>query len=198
MAEVDLNKSGIYQIINLINEKIYIGSAIKFRKRWNLHKLQLRKNIHENRHLQAAWNKYGEESFSFEILEYVEKQFLLLIEQQYINTKNCEYNISRDVTRSRLGVKSTDEHIEKIRQANLGQKRSKEACEKIGLAKKGVKLSEEQKQARRDYRHTDETKIKIASRKDWKHSEEAKLKMSLARKATVERKNQEFLASLGL
>lgn len=201
MAEVDVSKSGIYQIFNLINGKIYIGSAIRFRKRWDLHKFQLRNNKHENRHLQLAWNKYGEEAFEFKILEYVDRKNLLRREQEWLDWLQCYtskigYNISSDVFRSRLGIKSSPEHIAKIVAANIGQKRSKETRLKIGLSKKGVYLTEAQKQARRNYRHTKEAKAKIAERKDWKHSEEAKLKMSEARKISTLKKNQEFFANM--
>jgi len=30
-------KSGIYQIKNIVNDKLYIGSAVCYNKRWNLH-----------------------------------------------------------------------------------------------------------------------------------------------------------------
>ena len=60
------NKSGIYQIVNLLEpEKFYIGSAQKFGKRRNQHWSRLQLNKHENEHLQRAWSKYGEENFEF-------------------------------------------------------------------------------------------------------------------------------------
>lgn len=60
----------IYQITNLTNGKIYIGSSTcpSFRKRnhFNL----LKKGLHQNKHLQAAYNKYGLENFKWDILKY--------------------------------------------------------------------------------------------------------------------------------
>ena len=65
--------SGIYKIINIINEKTYVGSTIsKFNRRWNCHKCQLRNHNHGNKYLQNAWNKYGEDKFIFEIIEEIE------------------------------------------------------------------------------------------------------------------------------
>ena len=58
-------ESGIYKILNNINGKIYIGSTKNFNKRWVTHKYLLRLNKHENKHLQYAWNKYGEVHFEF-------------------------------------------------------------------------------------------------------------------------------------
>lgn len=68
------NKSGkyIYKITNIINGKCYIGQAKDYKVRFQGHKLQLRKNEHENQHLQYAWNKYGEDAFTFEVLEFAE------------------------------------------------------------------------------------------------------------------------------
>ena len=62
----------IYKITNIINNKCYIGQTQDHQRRFAEHKNSLRKNKHENPHLQSAWNKYGEENFSFDVLEYTE------------------------------------------------------------------------------------------------------------------------------
>lgn len=61
----------IYKIENKANGKIYVGQTIQSPKvRWqDGHRNHLRKNKHYNDHLQAAWNKYGEDSFTFEVIE---------------------------------------------------------------------------------------------------------------------------------
>ena len=68
--------SGIYTITNIANGKIYIGQAIDIFDRWIEHKCSLRNQYFENDRLQKAWNKYGEESFKFEVLEQWDKEFL--------------------------------------------------------------------------------------------------------------------------
>lgn len=60
---------GIYKITNKVNGKIYVGQSVNIKQRWAEHKANLRNNKHENLYLQNAWNKYGEENFSFEIIE---------------------------------------------------------------------------------------------------------------------------------
>lgn len=55
---------GIYKIINLKNNKIYFGSSNNLYKRSADHFSALRKGKHENKHLQSAFNKYGEDSFT--------------------------------------------------------------------------------------------------------------------------------------
>jgi group I intron endonuclease len=80
-----MERGGIYQIINKADKKIYVGSAKAFSKRWRDHKKLLRKNKHYNRYLQNAWNKYGEDSFEFQILEITTEQLLLEKEQYYLD-----------------------------------------------------------------------------------------------------------------
>lgn len=60
---------GIYTIINLQNGKQYIGQSNDVKVRLNAHKRALNNGKHTNPHLQAAWNMYGEKSFTFTILE---------------------------------------------------------------------------------------------------------------------------------
>lgn len=60
--------SGIYAILNKINNKSYIGMSQDIHTRWAAHKYRLNHNIHKNKHLQSAWNKYGESSFDFFVL----------------------------------------------------------------------------------------------------------------------------------
>lgn len=64
------NRCGVYSIFNLENGKRYVGSSINIYNRLYEHLHNLRNNKAHNRHLQAAWNKYGEDSFKFNILEY--------------------------------------------------------------------------------------------------------------------------------
>lgn len=57
--------SGIYAIVNTINGKVYIGSSKSVEGRCNGHFRDLRNHKHYNVKLQRAWNKYGEQSFSY-------------------------------------------------------------------------------------------------------------------------------------
>lgn len=62
--------SGIYTITNKVTGNLYIGESLDIYRRWHdEHIPQLRKNRHYNKELQNDFNKYGEENFSFEILE---------------------------------------------------------------------------------------------------------------------------------
>lgn len=59
----------IYKIINLVNAKFYVGSTINQRERFRCHRSRLRRNTHHSKHLQAAWNQYGEDNFLFKVIE---------------------------------------------------------------------------------------------------------------------------------
>lgn len=103
--------SGIYKITNLITKDFYIGSAINFYKRKHAHFSTLKTNTHKNPHLQNAYNKYKKENFIFEIIAKCPVEYLLKLEQWFINTQNPHYNICK-VAGNTLGVKWTDEQKE--------------------------------------------------------------------------------------
>lgn len=90
--------SGIYQIKNTINNLVYIGSSHQIEHRWSEHKRNLIANRHENVYLQRAWNKYGSNVFSFEVVELADPKQLLTVEQIWLNKtrsfdKSIGYNI---------------------------------------------------------------------------------------------------------
>lgn len=83
--------SGIYQIVNTINGKSYIGSAKNTEKRWNRHKYDLGRGKHHSVYLQRSWIKYGESVFAFKILEQTDELFAR--ETYWIDTLKPEYNL---------------------------------------------------------------------------------------------------------
>jgi group I intron endonuclease len=97
-------ESGIYEIINLVNGKRYVGSAVRIEGRWKEHRRDLRAGRHKNRHLQNAWIKYGEAAFEFRVLEIVPRLGLLIEREQAHLDRGYDYNIS-PTAGSPLGVK---------------------------------------------------------------------------------------------
>lgn len=85
---------GIYKIKNKINNKCYYGSSKDIDIRFIQHKTHLNNNTHPNIILQRSWNKYGEDSFLFEIVEECDLTNLLIVEQKYLDL-NPEYNIAK-------------------------------------------------------------------------------------------------------
>ena len=79
-------KSGIYKIENLVDKKVYIGSSINVNKRQYKHFWMLRKNIHDNLHLQNSYNIHGESNFTFNVIDICNIKDLIFLENHYINT----------------------------------------------------------------------------------------------------------------
>ena len=52
-------KSGIYQIVNKVNDKRYIGSSSNIDNRRKKHLSMLKSGSHENSHIQRSYNKYS-------------------------------------------------------------------------------------------------------------------------------------------
>lgn len=87
---------GIYKITNKINGKMYIGQTIHLQQRWAEHKSKA-KELNPTRKLYKAMNQYGIENFSFEVIEYCEKEDLNEREIYWINYYNSienGYNMS--------------------------------------------------------------------------------------------------------
>ena len=79
----DKFKSGIYIIQNNINQKKYVGKALDIYKRIKAHVTALNtKDVNENRHLINSWHKYGRESFSYYVIEYIFEEDKDILEQK--------------------------------------------------------------------------------------------------------------------
>jgi len=139
---------GIYKIINVVNNKFYVGSAVDFTARKRRHWWALRSQRHANKHLQAAWNKYGEESFKFLIVEELPEGADILAAEdiwlkEHVGKDYC-YNLGTEAvafTRGWYGEKNsmwgkTFEH-------------TPEAKARISAASKSRVQSEEEKAKRR-------------------------------------------------
>lgn len=146
--------SGIYKIANLLNGKVYVGSAVHLRGRKNKHFSQLKHNKHCNKYLQRAYNKYGSEAFLWEVLENCPVNDLIAWEQAYfgcyedlVGWKNM-YNICRKAGSS-LGIKfgpPSEEARKNMSEAHKGEKNhffgkthSEERRRKMSEAHKGEK-----------------------------------------------------------
>ncbi len=81
--------SGIYKWTCTPTGKIYIGSAVNIHRRYTQHISRLRNGKHVNCYLQNAWNKYGEGSFTFEVVELVLETFRLEREQYWLDKTRC-------------------------------------------------------------------------------------------------------------
>ena len=162
--------SGIYKITCTANGKFYVGSTDNFRRRWSVHLRELRGQYHHSIYLQRSFNKYGETSLTFEVLEFV-MPFALIDREDYWLKKlhpfgDSGFNTSKQANAPMGGRKHTPEAKAKIAESSKGRKHllgrkqsqdvidkrvakligrtcSQETSEKIRKANKGRKMSPE-------------------------------------------------------
>lgn len=197
--------SGIYQIVNEVNGKQYIGSSAELRQRRIKHFGDLRRNKHYNPYLQNAWNKYGAGAFGFNVLFLCDPKNCILFEQRYLDFHQPfkwtgkGYNLS-PTAGSPLGVKRSDEFRQNMKGNSRGfgskHPHTEETKRKMSKSHTGKTLSEEHKrkiglksrgnQYGLGYKHTEAAKRKIGLASlgnqyslGHKHTGESKRKMSL-------------------
>lgn len=120
---------GVYFIRNKVNGKVYVGSTNQWVRRRTRHRYELRHDIHPNSHLQRAWNKYGEASFEFTMVEPCEANVLEARENHWLKVgqSSCGvYNLTEDVD----GHRGTANPF-------YGRRHSSISKQKMSLAKAG-------------------------------------------------------------
>ena len=156
----DKFKCGIYCIKNTVNNKIYVGKSINIYGRIKQHITQLNhKSKDENYHLIQAWHKYSRNSFTYEVLEYLEfekyddnsvdQQLKLLADRelfwiQKLNTldRNIGYNMRLDSNTKCLVLEETRE---RCRKAQIERFKNPDETAKIGAKSKEIWTNSELK-----------------------------------------------------
>lgn len=151
----------IYKIRNVVNGKFYVGSTADTRERFRTHRNRLRNNKHHCLHLQASWNKYGEDCFKFEVVETVASVELLWgIENRWLEENfgkpHC-YNAGRSADapmRGRTGELSP----------NYKRVWGQEFKDKVAVGIKAVYDADPSSHPRLGKQHTKETKALISAK----------------------------------
>ena len=91
---------GVYKIENKITGKVYIGQSVDIKSRWRMHQRELDNGTHDNVFLQIDWNRYGADSFTFDVIKKCRSNKLNEIERYFIHKYNsdnrdCGYNRTR-------------------------------------------------------------------------------------------------------
>lgn len=87
----------VYEILNTVTGKRYIGSTKNFHQRCKRHRNQLIRNTHHCVYLQRAWNKYGEQCFVFRVISvYEDETSCRKAEQELLDSSyDTLYNTSK-------------------------------------------------------------------------------------------------------
>jgi|SRR5882672_182164 len=80
--------SCVYEILNINNQKRYIGSSVDYYRRHKVHKRELLCNKHKNARLQFSYNKHGIGAFQYNIIEECPQEKLTEREAFYITHYN--------------------------------------------------------------------------------------------------------------
>ncbi len=157
---------GVYRIVNTVTGDCYVGSSAYVQSRKSEHFQRLRKQTHANIHLQRVFDKYGEESLVFEVLERPPVEKLIEREQHWIDTLEPTYNI-RKIAESNLGLKASDAAKAKQRQAWQALS------------------SEKQEEARQNLANGRQKMMEMVANGEWQHSPETIEAIKQARASQV-------------
>ena len=177
-----IRQAGVYEIVNTVNGKRYIGSSVCLKTRWKDHRVKLRGGRHGNVKLQRAWNKHGPEAFEFHILLVCSRANTIMYEQRCLDTLAPEYNIAKDAVAPMLGMKFSDAHKAKIGAASRSRVRSPETLARMSQAQLGKKRAPFTPEHRANMGKANLGKQKFLGRK---HTEETRARMSAAQTGKV-------------
>lgn len=164
-----MNETGIYTIINAVNNKRYVGQAVNIKNRIAGHFKRLNAGKHHCAHLQNAFIKYGRESFICLVLENCKKEMLTEREQYWMDYYKYHglYNTA-PAAGSNIGIKFSAKVRAKMAEKLTGRPVSEETRAKMSMTRMGWSPS-------------NETKAKMSAAKRMM-SDETKKKMSEAHK----------------
>ena len=166
---------GIYSIVNKINGHRYIGSSKNIESRFQNHVYDLQTNLHFNRHLQNAWNRYGRDQFELRILQICDPVDLIKIEQMYLDMHQPEYNKKTLAGGGTVAGSLSQESREKKSRSMMGNLHFRNRKSYITSAETRKKLSD----SKLGHIVSQETRDKISSaNRNRVRSEEFKLKVS--------------------
>ncbi len=151
----------IYKIINLVNDKFYVGSTNNKNERFRTHRNKLRRGVHHCAHLQASWNKYGEKKFVFCVVQNVPNEASLQAAEdvwltEHVGKQHC-YNAG---TRSGAPMRGRtgDKH------PSFGKPITEEQRQQISQTLKDFYAQDYSNHPRVGKQHTDEAKAKISAK----------------------------------
>jgi len=143
-TDSELYLNGIYRIYSKISKKSYIGMASAYKNknkkrkgfyvRFNSHYKKLKENKHHNIYLQNSVNKYGIDTFEFEILEICKPEECEKLEIKYMELyKSMIYENGYNIIKqslSRFNKNTSIENRNKLSKLYKNKKRPIEIVKK--------------------------------------------------------------------
>ena len=86
----------VYKIECIVDGRFYIGASINAHKRHLEHFNDLRKRKHHNIFLQRAFDKYGEDSFTYKVLEEFQEEELMWKREEELKHDQEEHLLNPD------------------------------------------------------------------------------------------------------
>lgn len=125
-------KSGVYLLINLINNHTYVGTAINISNRMKNYSSNSYLNYYRNKNMPITKSllKYGQANFAVLILEYIEINKVLECETNWILKISPYYNVLKKGYSS-LGYKHTNEVKKILSDLRINKKHSKKSIDLI-------------------------------------------------------------------
>lgn len=212
--KTDLDKCGIYRIVNIENGKQYVGSTKSFGLRFRQHNSRLKGNTHDNVYLQWAFNKYGAGCFEIKIIEicdnYKTREQEILDNEIFcmIDHQDHYYNIAKSVIGGMTGRKHTEEAKLRIggRSGNkspmFGRRGENHPAFGMKHSAEAIKNTAEKQRGRLSYQYISDILAKNMETGEEIVAESAKemaLKLSVSKKTILNRlnnKSKSFTSSL--
>ena len=119
----------------------YIGSTDNISSRKSSHFRLLKNNNHHSYKLQNDYNKYGKDSFIFELIQECHKNDKLNVEQYYLNTYTPIYNISINSSAPMQGRKHSKKTLDNFKGRKVWNKGIKRTSEEIRNISEGKKIA---------------------------------------------------------
>lgn len=142
------NQPGCYSVSHVPTGNVYVGSSVNLAGRITGNLNSLKDGKHKNKNLQTLFDKEPIVEISFQPTETEEKARSL--EQETVNRllptgKLCNVAVV-DVTKTRVGLKMSQEVIQKIALSNTGRKQTDKARKNMSEAQKAYLATPEGQQ----------------------------------------------------
>lgn len=122
--------AGVYAITNTVTEEQYIGATRDLKRRLVSHRAALRSARHPNKRLQESWSQYGEEVFSFSVLDELKDCNALFLQSRLLELEGIWMNRLKPAFNIRItliGIRThhtinnmtnwTDERLDRLAEA---------------------------------------------------------------------------------